>query len=103
MLTKATKRLTINIAVLILICLMPLYILKVYRDNSTDIILFQKWVFATLLCGSIFLAYYNNRIKRTAEGKKWMWVVFEILGILGILYSVFALGLMFLFRHGIGF
>ena len=37
------------------------------------------------------------------ENLKWLWVIFEIIGTLGILYSVVILYLIFSFSRGIGF
>ncbi len=101
--TKLTKILTVNIALLILTYVIPLYVFRQYQNDYINIDLIQKSVFVILLCGSVLLFYLNQRNRTKEANLKWLWLIFEILGILGFVYSVFVLSLMFMFRHGIGF
>lgn len=101
--TKTTKNLTTSIILLVLTYLIPLYVFRQYQNDSIHIDLIQKIVFTVLLFGSILLTYTNNKNRTQIQNLKWMWIIFEILGILGIIYSLTILGLIFAFRNGIGF
>lgn len=101
--TKTTKNLTINIVLLVLTYVMPLYIFRQYQNDYINIDFVQKSTFIVLLCGSMLLTYINHKNRIRIQNFKWLWVAFEILGILGVIYSAVVLGLIFVFRHGIGF
>jgi predicted ferric reductase len=101
--TKTLKNSVINILLLILTYILPICVLKYYQDDYRNIDLIQKSVFLVLLCGSLLLVYINNKNRIQIKNLKWLWLAFEILGILGTIYSLIVLGLIFAFRRGIGF
>ena len=101
--TKVQKNLIINIALLLLTGVVPLYIFVQYQNNYINIDLIQKGAFTVVLCGSILLAYLNNKNRMQLQSLKWLWILFEVLGVMGIIYSLTILGLIFMFRRGIGF
>lgn len=92
-----------SILLLVLTYVVPLYIFRQYQNDYINIDLIQKVVFAILLIGSVILVYINDKNRRQIENLKWLWLLFEILGILGTVYSIGVLLLIFVFRHGIGF
>ena len=100
--TKITKNLTINLVLLILTFVIPLYIFQQYQNDSIRIELIQKIVFTVLLCGSILLAFINNRNRIQTQNLKWLWIIFEVIGILGIVYSLVVFYLIFALQN-IGF
>ena len=81
----------------------PLFVFNRYQDDYINIDFIQKVVFTVLLCGSLLLTYINYKNIKKEQNSKWLWTVFEILGILGIIYSVFILSAIFMFRNGIGY
>jgi len=101
--TKTIKNLTVSIVLFVLTYAIPLYVFQQYQNDNINIDLIQKIVFTVLLCGSILLTYINNRNRMQIQNSKWLWIIFEVLGIMGIIYSLIILWLIFAFRHGIGF
>jgi len=102
--TKTTKRnLVLNIMLLVFAYIIPILIFQQYQNDFRNIDLIQKVVFAVMLFGSVLMIYLNNKNRIKAENLKWLWLVFEIVGIIGTVYSVLVLYLIFAFRHGIGF
>ena len=99
---KIFKNIIINILVVVFALLMPLYIYKYYQDDYRKIAPIQNYLFLLILLGSLFLIYFNNLIKRDIKIKKMLWFTFEIIGILGFVYSLVVLLLIFIFRNGIG-
>jgi len=100
--TKTQKNLILNISLIILTGIVPVYIFQSLQ-NDINIDLIQKVMFTLLLCGSLLLTYTNNRNRTQVQNLKWLWVLFEGLGIMGIVYSSVILWLIFTFNHGIGF
>lgn len=102
MMSKKSKNLGINILLVLLTYVLPLYVFQKYQDDYAHIDIIQKVVFAILLCGSILLTYLNNKNRIQIQTSKWLWIVFEILSIFGIIYSLIVLWLILSFSHGIG-
>ena len=100
--TKTTNILTINFVLILLTGAIPLYVFHLYQNDSIHIQLIQKIVFAVLLCGSILLAIVNNKNRIQIKSSKWLWLIFEVLGILGIVYSLVVFYLIFALQN-IGF
>ena len=100
--TRNQKALT-NILLLVLTYVVPLSIFSQYQNDYKNIDLIQRVAFTILLFGSVILVYLNENNRKQAENTKWLWVLFEILGILGTIYSTTILLLIFMFRNGIGF
>ncbi|MDP3883041.1 MAG: hypothetical protein Q8Q48_03215 [Candidatus Staskawiczbacteria bacterium] len=82
---------------------MPLYLLFQYQNDYRNIDIVQKIVFTVLLFGSGSLVYLNNRTRKDSREAKWLWIIFEIIGVIGFIYSVLSWWLIFAFRNGIGF
>lgn len=102
MLSKLQNNLILNITLLVLTCIVPIYVFQSYQ-NDINIDLIQKVVFTILLCGSLLLTYINNKNRAQMQNLKWLWILFEILGIIGIVYSLIIIWLIFTFSRGIGF
>lgn len=63
----------------------------------------QLIFFAVIFISSVFLIIINDAGRRkNIEVKSW-YIIFEILGILGFIYSGFVLYFIFAFRQGVGF
>ena len=99
---KIKKNLTINIALLVLVVVFPLYIFRQYQNDSIHIELIQKIVFTVLLCGSVLITFINNRNRVRMRDSKWLWVIFEAMGVMGIIYSLVVFYLIFALQN-IGF
>jgi hypothetical protein len=99
---KTAKNLIINIVLLISTYIIPLCAFNRYQNDYRNIGLIQKIVFAVLLCGSILLIYINNINRREGHKLKWLWVTFEALGVIGVVYSGVVLYLI-LSLQNIGF
>jgi|SRR3989344_8284565 len=102
MMTK-TQKIIINCILILGTYVIPLYILSQNYNNYSDIEVIQKVVFIIFFFGAVILTYLNHKNKHITENLKWLWVIFEIIGTLGILYSVVILYLIFSFSRGIGF
>ena len=97
------QRIIINCILVIGTYLVPLYIFNRNQDNYSSIATIQWIVFFVLLLGAIALTYLNHKNKSLEKGLYWVWLLFELLGILGMVYSAVILYLLFAFRNGIGF
>lgn len=100
---EITKDLAVNILVLVITYIIPLLVFNRYQDDYINIGQIQKSVFITLLLGSLLLFYINHKNRVRQQNSKWVWRLFEIIGILGFVYSLIILGLIFIFRHGVSF
>ncbi len=97
------KNIFLNLSIFILTYVIPLSIYKYYESDYRQIGPIQNYLFSTILLGSIVLIYLNHiKIKKT-ENLKWFYLLFKIVGIIGLIYSSIILYLIFSFRHGIGF
>lgn len=101
--TKTVKNSIINILIVLFAWVIPMYALRWYQDNYIDVEAIQRFVVLVVLFGSALLIYKNYKTWKKAESLKWLWVVFVVLGMLGAIYSLGILYLLFAFRHGIGF
>ena len=97
------KKIVLNIVLLFTTYMVPLYIFRHYEDDYRNIDLRQYTVFTALFVGSVLLIYLNNKYRKQVVKYKWLWVIFIIVGILGLSYSGFVLSLLFLFRDCCGF
>ena len=52
-----------------------------------------------LFSGAILLIYLNNKYRKQAKNYKWIWIIFEIIGFLGLCYSGFVLFVLFGLRN----
>lgn len=97
------KKVTINIILLIATYFVPLYIFNQHQNDYNNVDLRQYSVHIVLFIGAAILTYLNHKNRKQALEKKWIWTIFEIIGILGVLYAGGILLILFSFRHGIGF
>lgn len=97
------KKIVFNIVLLFSTYVVPLFIFNRYQDDYRNIDLRQNTVFIVLFIGAILLIYLNNKYRKQDSDHKWLWIIFAIIGILGLCYSGFILALLFLFRNCCGF
>lgn len=97
------KKITLNILLLIATYLVPYYLLSIYQIDTLKMQSVQKPLLLLTFIGAAILTYLNHKYRKQALEKKWIWTVFEIIGILGVLYAGGILLILFSFRHGIGF
>ncbi len=101
--TKKQKIWLGNFSVLFFTYLFPLFIFNKYQNKINDTNFVKYSVFFILLCGSIFLLYFNIKNYNKEKINKSLYIFFGLFGVLGFLYSISILFLLFSFRHGIGF
>lgn len=93
----------LNIILLIIAYIIPLYVLYLYQNDWRNIYTIQNIVFVILFVGSALIIYLNNQYRKQFQIHKWFWVISEIIGIVVLLGSGFVLFLIFSLRNGIGF
>lgn len=97
------QKVILNSVLIIGTYFVPLYILNQNQDSYSNIETIQKFVFYILFLGAVILTYLNYKNISKLENLKWLWILFEVIGVLGVVYSAVVLYLIFAFRHGIGF
>ncbi|MDO8659517.1 MAG: hypothetical protein Q7K54_02850 [Candidatus Parcubacteria bacterium] len=98
-----TKKIVLNIVLLFTTCIAPYFYLYISQEDSIKMESIQTPTLMILFIGSALLTYLNNKYRKHVLSYKLLWIVFEAIGILGLIYSIFVLYLLFVFRHGIGF
>lgn len=93
------KKIFVNIILLFTTYVVPLYIFRYYQDEYRNVNLRQYTVFTVLFFGSILVTYLNNKYRKLDVKNKWLWILFELIGIVGLCYSVFVLFLLFSLRN----
>lgn len=96
------KKIVLNIVLLSMFCVLPFYLLYISQDSTIKMEKVQIPMLLILFLGSLALTYINNK-HRKGHSKKMLWIIFEILGIIGLCYSSFILILLYLFRNCCGF
>ena len=96
------KSTILNVFIVFVAYLAPLYYLYTNQE-AKNILEVQKFVFIVMFVGSLFLSYINYVNMKELRMSKPAALVFEIIGLAGVLYSGTVLYLVFVFRHGIGF
>lgn len=97
------NRIILNLVLLFATFVLPVYFLYA---NQESIILMKKIqvpLLLTLFVGSLLLFFANYKFKKEIPEQKILWIVFEMIGAGGFLYSGFLLLLLYSFRDGIGF
>ena len=97
------KRFALN---LILICatfVLPWYFLYQNQKDILKMKSIQVPILTIIFLGAGVLTILNHKYRKQALENKWIWLVFELIGIAGLCYSGFILWLLYSFRHGIGF
>src|SRR6185437_15733557 len=92
----------LNTLLIILTIVIPLSFLN-FNSNSRNIAIIQKYVFITLFLGTTTLAVLNQIVNKSFNYRKKSLIIFELIGMIGILYSAIILVLILSFRKGIGF
>lgn len=98
-----TKKIILNIVLLFTTYVLPLYVFYEYQNNYSNVKIRQNIIFLSLLFGSILLIYLNNKHRKQVIKYKFLWISFEIVGVLGFCYSLSVLWLLFMFRNCCGF
>lgn len=100
---KKMQKIWLNIFLMLIGYVFPIGLLKVSAGNYEYTYKIQLIVLLIILVAGICITYLNNQNrKKVVEMKAWF-IFFEILGILGILYSIITLYLIFAFRNGVNF
>ena len=97
------KKIVLNIVLLLTTYVVPLYLLYTFQDSAIRIGKIQIPALLVLFFGSVLLTYLTNKHRKQAVKHKWLWIIFEIIGVVGVCYSGFILSLLFLLRHCCGF
>lgn len=98
------KKIILNIILFIIIYVIPLFILHQHQDDLGDIVyVIQNYVFIIIFFGSILFIYLNNKYRKQTSNLKWIWILFEVIGIIGLCGSGFVLFLIFGLRNCCGF
>ena len=94
------KKIILNVFLVVVSYFLPLYML--YIQQEVTITTESIGLIPMLIC-SIVIIYLNDKYRRQAQNSKWQWVVFEIIGVVGLLYSAFVLFILFGLRNCCGF
>ncbi|MBP6884489.1 MAG: hypothetical protein KBC17_01530 [Candidatus Pacebacteria bacterium] len=97
------RKLTVNILVIVCFIISPLYWLRINQSDIRIVESIQHEILVLVLLGGLVLTYLNHKNRKQAETKKWVWTLFEIVGILGILYGGGILLILYIFRDCCGF
>lgn len=97
------KKILLNFVLFGTVYVVPLYLFNLYQNDYRFIDFRQNAIFLVLFFGSAFLIYLNNKYRKQEIKYKWIWLIFEIVGLLGLCYSGFVLALLFAFRNCCGF
>ncbi len=97
------KKIALNIILLLTTYITPLYILYTSQDSILKMEKIQIPMLVLLFIGSLLITYLNNKYRRSVQNYKWLWVLFEIIGVIGLLYSGSILLLLYAFRNCCGF
>ncbi len=98
-----TKKIALNIFLLLSTYVVPLYFLYTFQDSAIKIGKIQTPALLILFLGAILLTYLNNMYRKQEVTYKWVMVVFEVSGVLGMLYSGLILAMIFLLKDCCGF
>jgi EamA domain-containing membrane protein RarD len=97
------KKIILNIVILLIFCASPLYYQFLHQDDLGDFRFRQNTVMSIVFLCFVTFTFLNHKYRKQAVDKKWVWLVFEIIGIIGLVYSGGILWLLYEFRNGIGF
>jgi len=98
-----SKKIILNIVFLLTTCVVPLYLLYTFQDSAIKIGKIQTPALLVFFLGSALLTYLNNKYRKQEKKYKWLWIIFEIIGILGLCYSGFIFLLLLLYKDCCGF
>jgi len=98
-----TQKFWLNLLLILIGYIVPIIVLRANSNNYQNIYTIQLTALLIILAMGIFITYINNKNRKKYIEAKVLFIIFEIVGILGILYSMLLLYLIFAFRHGISF
>ncbi|MEI6316792.1 MAG: hypothetical protein WCO65_03680 [bacterium] len=93
------KKISLNILIILLCFFVPYYLLGIYQTNILKLESTQNQLLFVILIGGSLLLFINHGYRKQALSNKWVWFIFEIIGVVGVLYSGIVLWLIFAFRH----
>ena len=93
------KKISLNVILLITTYLIPYSLLSFYQTDTLKMQSIQTYLLAIIFIGAAVHFYLNHKFRRQALNKKWVWVIFEILGIVGVIFSSGILFLIYSFRN----
>ena len=94
------KRIILNLFVILCGFILPWYILGINPDRVEKI---QNYILAIVFVSSVVLTYLNYiNLKNKIKGKL-AWIIFELVGIMGLIGSGMLLLVIYEFNHGGGF
>ncbi len=89
------KKFSVNLSVIMVTYLIPLFILYTTQNDYKNIYPRQNLMFSILLGGSLILSYLNYNYFRNNNSYRWLYIIFLFLGILGLIFSAFALFMIY--------
>lgn len=95
-------RILTNILIIVFTYLIPVIVFKQHQGDYKNINLIQSITFIALFLGSIVLIYINYKNRTQTQKYKWSWIIFQVIGVLGLCYSSVVLLILFLFRNCCG-
>jgi hypothetical protein len=97
------KKLIFNFILILVFFVWPWYFLYQNQNSTLEMKSIEIPALLVIFFGAILLIYLNRKYRKQSLCNKWIWVVFQMIGIVGLCYSGFILWLLYSFRHGIGF
>lgn len=97
------NRILINVLLCVFTYLIPIYVFIQHKDDYKNINFIQIVTFATLFLGASILIYINRKNRIQIQKLRWVWQIFQFIGILGFCYSLVILFTLFLLRNCCGF
>jgi hypothetical protein len=98
-----TQEVIMNVLAIIIGYILPIVVLRGSVNNIDHVYAIQLVVLFIILVTGLFLIYRNNKNRRKYVDEKIWFIIFEVLGILGIFYTLIPFYLIFAFRNGINF
>ena len=90
----------VNTVLLVLSYVVPLYIVYLYKDNGISLEKFHVLLLSIIIfLGAILLIYTNHKYRKQAKIYKWLYLIFEIIGLVGFLFSGSILIFLYLLRN----
>jgi hypothetical protein len=98
-----TQKFWSNILIIFIGYVVPIIVIKMNGSGYNYSSLIQIFSLLVILVSGGVLFYLNNKNRKKFAETKFWFIIFEILGVLGILYALAPLYFIFAFRNGINF
>ena len=85
------KKIILNIVLLVALYILPLYLQSIIHGYISDVGLIEILTWVVPVIGSLIIIYINYKYIKQESNCKWLWQIFEIIGIIGLLYFGFGL------------